>query len=149
MGFLDDIKVLTGNKGDEQLKAPLHAGPRKIVLVVEDDKALLTILKDRLTQEGFLVFTAANGQEGLHRAIEHHPDVVLLDLMMPVMNGKSMLIKLRERPEFQRLPVIVLTNAGETENIRVTQQYFDAVEFLIKSNVTMDQIVEKVKTFMW
>lgn len=147
MGFIDDIKVITGNKKDTQSEDKLH--PLKVVLVVEDEKALADILDDRLTSEGFRVFKAANGKEGLELAIAHHPDVLLLDLMMPVMSGKSLLHTLRDMPAFKKLSVIVLTNAGEVENIRETQRYYDAVEFLIKSNVTMDEIVEKVKAFAW
>lgn len=147
MGILDDIKVLTGNKSDAQPQSG-KASP-KTVLVVEDEKALVDILDDRLTREGFHVIKASNGKEGLDLVTTHRPDVVLLDLMMPVMDGTSMLHRLRDIPAFKKLPVIVLTNAGEVENIRTTQRYFDAVEFLVKSNVTMNEIVEKVKTFAW
>lgn len=147
MGIVDNIKVLTGTtkatKSEENRDAP------KIILVVEDEKALADVLEDRLVREGFQVFKAANGKEGLELAVAHHPAVVLLDLMMPVMSGQSLLHKLREMSAFKNLPVIVLTNAGEIENMRETQRYYDAVEFLIKSNVTLDQIVEKVKTFAW
>lgn len=148
MNFIDDIKILTGNKKITQPEEK-KVTPSQTVLVVEDEKALADILEDRLTREGFHVLKASNGKEGLDIAIAHHPNVVLLDLMMPVMSGKSLLLKLREIPLFKKLPVIILTNAGEVENIRITQHYLDAVEFLIKSNVTLDQIVEKVKTFAW
>lgn len=143
MGLVDDIKVLTGNK-----KAS-HPHASKTVLVVEDEKALASILQERLLREGYTVITAANGKEGLEMVESRNPDVILLDLMMPVMDGKTMLHDVRAIPKFKNLPVIVLTNAGEIENIRETQRYYDAVEFLIKSNVTMDQIVEKVKAFAW
>lgn len=143
MGLVDDLKVLTGNK------KPSENHASKTVLVVEDEKALAAILKDRLTREGYTVITAVNGKEGLEMVEAQNPDVILLDLMMPVMDGKAMLHTVRSIPKFKKLPVIVLTNAGEIENIRETQRYYDAVEFLIKSNVTMDQIVEKVKAFAW
>ncbi len=143
MKIIDDIQILAGKKKDPRFvsKAP----PPKIVLVVEDEKSLSAILETRLREEGFNVLKAANGEEGLSLAIEHKPDIIVLDLLMPIMDGKSMLRKLREEPSCKNIPVIVLTNAGDIENVRDTQFYSDAIEFLIKSNVSMDQIVAKVK----
>lgn len=144
MNVIDDIQILTGKKKDPRLQSP--PPPAKKVLIVEDDPSLANILNERLTEEGFAVMRAANGQQGLEIASNYHPNIILLDLLMPVMNGKDMLRKLREFPACKDIPVIVLTNAGEIENIRETQFFSDAIEFLIKSNVTMDEIVEKVKT---
>ncbi|HEX7042893.1 MAG TPA: response regulator, partial [Patescibacteria group bacterium] len=128
---------------------PQNNFQQKTVLIVEDDKPLLNILKDRLTNENYTVVTAENGKEGLEKLKETPPDILLLDLMMPVMDGMSMLHHLREIKEFKKLPVIVLTNAGEAENITQTKNYYNAVEFLIKSNITLDQVVAKVKAMAW
>ena len=139
MGIIDNLKVLTGKKS---------LTPRPIkrkVLIVEDEAPLRNVLHDRLTQEGYEVLIASNGEEGLDMAIAKKPNIMLLDLLMPVMNGTTMLQKLRDIPDFKDLPVVVLTNAGEVENIRQTKTYNNAVAFLIKSNVTMDEIVETVK----
>lgn len=144
MNVIDDIKILTGQKKDPRLEKP--AQPAQKILVVEDEKSLGDILEARLTEEGFSVMRAENGKQGLELASTFHPDIVLLDLLMPVMDGKEMLRKLREIPSCKNIPVIVLTNAGEIENIRDTQFFSDAIEFLIKSNVSMDEIVEKIKT---
>lgn len=143
MKLIDNIKILTGNK---KLIEDPPPPPTKTILVVEDEKAFSNILESRLTEEGFKVLKAADGEEGLRLAEEHIPDMVLLDLLMPNMDGKTMLHKLREIPECKTIPVLVLTNAGEIENIRETQFYADAAEFLIKSNVTLDEIVGKIKT---
>ncbi len=67
---------------------------------------------------------------------------------MPVMDGKTMLHKLREIPEFKTLPVIVLTNAGDIDNIRETKFYYNASDFCIKSNTRIDEVVEKVNSFI-
>lgn len=139
MGILDNIKVLTGEK---PLTSP---SVKKTVLIVEDEKPLLSVLTDRFENEGYKVLQATNGQEGLDTAIAQKPNIIILDLLMPIMDGKAMLHKLRDIPEFKALPVIVLTNAGDVENIRATKTLNNAVSFLIKSNVTMDQIVEQVK----
>jgi CheY-like chemotaxis protein len=76
------------------------------------------------------------------------PNLVLTDLMMPVMDGKQMLHKIREIPEFKELPVIVLTNAGTADNIKETQFYNNANDFLIKSNVQPEEIVSKIKALI-
>ncbi len=117
----------------------------KKVLVVEDEKPLADALEMKLKHEGFAVARATNGQEGLEAVLSFSPDVILLDLMMPVMDGKTMLRKLRDLPQFKTLPIIVLTNAGTVDNIRETQTFFNAAEFFIKSNVSLEAIVAKIK----
>ena len=120
------------------------AGAKK-VLIIEDEKRLADALEIKFRHEGFNVIKAENGQTGLELIISQNPNVVLLDLMMPVMDGKTMLKKLREFPQFKNLPVIVLPNAGDVDNMRETQLYYNANAFLIKSNTSPDQIVAKVK----
>lgn len=144
MNIINDIKILTGNKKVND--QPAQTQVPKTILLVEDEKPFSNILEARFTDEGFKVIKATDGEEGLNMAAKFIPDIILLDLMMPHMDGRSMLRKLREIPECKTIPVIVLTNAGEIENIRETQFYSDAAEFLIKSNVTLDEIVAKVKT---
>ncbi len=147
MSILNDIKTLFQKK-----KAPITPIPTpkplpKKVLIVEDEPVLLEMYYDKFTHEGYTVIRAKNGQEGLDMAVAENPDTVLLDLMMPVMDGISMLSRLRKIPQFKYLPVIVLTNAGQIENIRETQRYNNAAEFMIKSNVSLEDIVAKVKEY--
>ncbi len=143
MKFLNDLKTLYGKKKPTvTTPSPRHLGK---VLIVEDEKQLANILSESLKEEGFDVSIAENGKVGLEKVLSLKPQLVLLDLMMPVMDGKIMLRRMREMAQFKRLPVIVLTNAGEVENIRETQRYNNADEFLIKSNVSTDEIIEKVK----
>jgi DNA-binding response OmpR family regulator len=145
MNIIDNIQILAGKKPDPKLQKEIPP-PRK-VLIVEDDPSLSNILMARLQEEGFAVTHAENGEKGLSLAASIIPDVILLDLLMPVMTGKEMLRQLREIPTCKETPVLVLTNAGEIENIRDTLMYSDADEFMIKSNVSMDEIVHKVKTY--
>jgi DNA-binding response OmpR family regulator len=144
MALLKDIRILLGK--NNQKVTPLT--DEKKILIVEDEIILRGMYRDKFTVEGFDVVTAENGEEGLHKANLHKPNIILLDLMMPVMDGKAMLRKLRENPEFKRLPVIILTNAGDIDNIRETQHYENACEFIIKSNVGIDEIVTKVKIWL-
>lgn len=146
MSILDDIQNLYGDKK----KAPPSTTetlpkPAKRILIVEDEPMLLEMYRDKFLHEGFEIISAQNGEEGLEKITSQKPQLVLLDLMMPVMDGKTMLRKMREMPEFKKLPVIILTNAGEVENIKETQFYDNANEFLIKSNISVDDLVEKVK----
>ena len=145
MSVIEDVKTILGKPVKTTIK---KNEPSKKILIVEDDKILLEMYHDKFKNEGFSVIAAENGKAGLDKTIEQKPDIILLDIMMPVMDGKTMLKKLREFPQFKRLPVIVLTNAGDVENIRETQRYDNACEFLIKSNVSVDEVVNKVKFWL-
>jgi len=143
MKILSDLKTLYGKKKPAATTpSPRHLGR---ILIVEDEEELAKVLAVSLKEEGFEVSIASNGKIGLEMVASQKPQLVLLDLLMPVMDGKIMLRRMREMPQFKRLPVIVLTNAGEVENIRETQRYSNADEFLIKSNVSTDEIIEKAK----
>ena len=98
-----------------------------------------------MNDQGYEVYTAENGQIALQMAIEKKPDLLILDIMMPIMDGKAMLHELRKIPQFKLLPVIILTNAGDTDTMRETQRYENADAFLIKSNVTPQEVIDKVK----
>jgi DNA-binding response OmpR family regulator len=146
MGLLDNIKILIGNTKDPIPPEPIaKTFPQKKVLIVEDEKMLSDALAFKLTASGFIVFTAENGEIGLETAVAQKPDIILLDLIMPIMDGKTMLRKLREFPQFKTIPVVVLTNAGDVHSMMETRTYYNANEFLIKSNITPDQIVKKIR----
>ena len=147
MSVVQDIKTIWGKKKLTEKDLLIHE-TKKTILIIEDDKILLEMYQDKFTNEGFEVIIAENGKQGLEKVISQKPDVILLDLMMPIMDGKTMLRKVREFPQFKRLPVIVLTNAGAIENIRETKRYDNACEFLIKSNVSLEEIVDRVKFWM-
>ncbi|HSX08628.1 MAG TPA: response regulator [Candidatus Saccharimonadales bacterium] len=151
MGLFDDIQSLFGKKDKpttpdqpEGVVAPSLGLPPKKILIVEDEKLLANALESKFKHENFIVYKAENGQIGLDMAIANKPDIILLDLMMPVMDGKTMLHKLREMQDFKFLPVVVLTNAGEVDNMRETKTFDNASAFLIKSNVNPDDIVQVV-----
>lgn len=156
MGFFDSFKSLFGSSTPAvQQAASNSSNPaeqttanQKKIMIVEDEKVLADALAIKFQHEGFQVFKAENGQVGLDMIKENKPDVVLLDLMMPVMDGKTMLRKLREVPDFKYLPVVVLTNAGEVDNIRETKQYDNASAFLIKSNINPEDVVKVVKDLL-
>lgn len=147
MKIIDDLKTLSGNPSKKQ---PIQKkGTPKLLLIVEDEKSLAKVLANRFKEEGYQVLVAENGKEGLQLALADDPNIILLDLLMPIMDGKSMLWRLRESPQHRHTPVIVLTNAGEVDNIRQTMTYSSAIDFLIKANVSVDDIVKRVKSVVW
>lgn len=117
---------------------------RRKILIVEDEPALLAALVDKFTQEGFLVISAKDGREGLNSAINNHPDLILLDIILPVMDGMTMLYELRKNLWGKTVPIILLTNLSEAE--RVSQSLRQGVyDYLIKSDWKLEDIVKKVK----
>jgi response regulator RpfG family c-di-GMP phosphodiesterase len=147
MGYLDDINKLLGQKPELDSAKKDDTKPLVKVLIIEDEESLREMYSEKFKHEGFEVITAKEGKEGLETAIKYDPDIILLDLMMPVMDGKKMLRELRKIPKFKNLPVVVLTNAGDIDSIKETVHYEHANEFFIKSNVSMDDVVKKVKSW--
>ncbi|HET9412000.1 MAG TPA: response regulator [Candidatus Saccharimonadales bacterium] len=117
----------------------------KKILIVEDEIALSQVLSDKFLQEGFDVKTAGDGQEGLEAIQSWKPDVVLLDIVMPRMDGMTMLHKLRETPDGKRLPVILLTNLSDTENVYEAMAN-GVYDFLVKSHWDINELVHEVQT---
>ena len=107
------------------------------LLIVDDEVAILEALTDILSVEGYEGATAANGAEGLKRAGEERPDLILLDLMMPVMDGQEMLRRLKESQELRTIPVVVMS-AG-----RVTKAELQGSRFLAKP-FELDDLLDTV-----
>ena len=117
---------------------------KKKILIVEDEMAILNVLADKFTLEGFEVAMAKNGQEGLKIALENHPDLVLLDIVMPIMDGMTMLGELRKDLWGKDVSVIFLTNLSDAS--RVLQSLDQGVnDYLVKSDWKIKDIVEMVK----
>ena len=116
----------------------------KILLIAEDEPSLMLVLHDRLCQDGFEILKAANGEEALDSALKNHPDMILLDLLMPVMDGISMLKKLREDAWGKNVRVMVLTNLEEDEKLQEAKE-LGVVDYLIKANWKIEEVVQKIK----
>lgn len=116
----------------------------KKILVIEDEAPLLQVLIDKITSEGFSVLGAKNGEEGLELALKEHPDLILLDIIMPVMDGMSMLYELRKDPWGNSVPVILLTNLSDAERVAEALR-LKVYDFLVKSDWKLEDLVKKVK----
>lgn len=113
------------------------------VAVVEDDFSLQNMYKIKLENEGFTVGIASNGQEGLLMAEAFLPDVILLDLRMPVMDGAEMLARLRER-EWGTMRVIILTNISKNEAPQ-SLRFLNVDRYIVKAHSTPAQVVDVLK----
>ncbi len=114
------------------------------VLVVEDDKFLQKILLMKFGAEGFDVRGAADGEDAIKQMLAEKPSLVLLDLILPKMNGFEVLTEMKTNPNMRDVPVIVLSNLGQEEDINRARQ-LGAIEFLIKSNLSIQEVVQKIK----
>lgn len=120
----------------------MNAKPK--VLVVEDDHALREALLEKLSREECEVHAAVNGQEGLDIALREHPDLILLDIVMPVMDGVSMLRALREDNWGKNAPVVMLTNLNENDKVAQTLE-LGSYEYFVKSDHSIADIVTSIK----
>ena len=118
---------------------------KKTILIVEDDLALRNVLVDKLTDEGFNVVQAVNGEDGLKVAEEKRPSLILLDIFMPQMDGITMLSKLRTMDAWgKHVTVLVLTNSTDAQTIaRVSD--FGGTDFLIKSEWSLEALVTRIR----
>jgi two-component system alkaline phosphatase synthesis response regulator PhoP len=113
------------------------------ILITDDEPALLAILVDEFTQEGFEVMTAKNGEEGLNSSLKNRPDIILLDIIMPVMDGITMLHKLREDNWGKNVKVILLTNLSDSEKITKDISLLSD-GYIVKSDWKIKDIVQEV-----
>ncbi len=114
------------------------------IAIIEDDSAISQMYRIKFESEGYEVETAENGKLGLALIQDMKPDMVLLDLMMPEMNGDEMLTKLRASDWGKDIKVIVLTNMGESE-VPASIKELDVKAFILKANMTPRQVAELVK----
>ena len=114
------------------------------VAIIEDDQAISQMYRIKFEAEGYTVETAGNGKLGLEMVEKMRPDIILLDLMMPVMNGDDMLTQMRKTSWGKNIKVIVLTNVGEQEAPDVLDK-LGVKRFIVKAEMTPRQVAEMVK----
>jgi len=117
--------------------------PKKI-LIIDDETVLLELLSSKMRQSGFIAIEARDGDEGLQKALSEHPDLILLDIIMPKMDGVTMLKKLREDPWGKNVLVVVLTNLNTAESVEKSLAN-GVYDYLVKIDYTLDELVEIVK----
>jgi DNA-binding response OmpR family regulator len=115
------------------------------ILIIEDDKFLRELIVRKLAEEEFEIVGAVDGEEGVKKAKDAKPDLILLDLILPGIDGFEVLSKLKEDPLLAPIPVIILSNLGQREDIEKGLK-LGAVDYLVKANFTPNEIIEKVKS---
>jgi len=119
----------------------------KKILLIEDDKFLRELMNKKLITLGYDVVTAADGESGLVMIKETKPDVVLLDLILPGINGFEVLEKAKQDPEIAAIPIVILSNLGQGEDIEKGLS-LGAKDFLVKAHFTPQEIVNKLKSIL-
>jgi len=119
------------------------------ILLIEDDPFLLNMYSTKFELEGFDIIAANNGKDGLKNIFDFHPDVVLLDLLMPKMNGFEVLenIKKSNSEDIKKIPIILLTNLNQEEDIKRGME-LGAVDYLIKAHFMPSEVVGKIERIL-
>ncbi len=114
------------------------------ILVVEDDKFLREMISRKLDKEGYEVIEAVDGEKGEEKAKSEHPNMVLLDLILPGIDGFEVLERIKKDPSVADIPVIILSNLGQKSEVERGLK-LGAIDFLIKAHFTPAEIVKKIK----
>ena len=114
------------------------------VLMIEEDRFLRKIYRDKLSRLGFEFLEATNGEEGLNKVIFEKPDIVLLDLILPRKSGFDVLVEMKKNKESKNIPVIIFSNLSQESDIKRGLS-LGAQEYLIKSETSLSDVVDKVK----
>jgi len=116
----------------------------KKILFIEDEQTLQKTLGDILRKEGYEVVSALNGEIGLRLAKTDKPDLILLDLILPVVDGFEVLKHIKNDPKIREIPIIVLTNLDKMEDVERALQA-GATTYLIKTDYGLAEVIEKIK----
>lgn len=117
------------------------------VLIIEDDKFLSKIYASKLSKEGIEADFALDGEEGLQKMKAAKPKLILLDLIMPKMDGFAVLEEMKKDPALKKIAVLVLSNLGQDEDI-VRAKKLGAKDFLVKSDSSIQEVVTKIKSHL-
>lgn len=115
-----------------------------LLLIAEDDQFYANLYKTKLEKEGFAVVISTNGSETMRLIEENKPNLIILDIVMPELDGFEVLKQLKEKPTFKNVPVIVLSNLGQQEDIDRALS-LGAFRYIVKSNVSIHDMVESVE----
>ena len=119
----------------------------KTVLLIEDDETISLMYKIKLEATGFKVLTANNGVDGLKLSKEKKPDIIMLDVILPQLDGFSVLESIKKDRIIKNIPVVMLTNLGTDEDKKKGVK-LGATDYLVKANLTPAQVEEKIKEYL-
>lgn len=117
----------------------------KKILIIEDDKFLRELISQKISKEGYEIAEAVDGEKGIESVKSEKPDLILLDLILPGIDGFEVLDRIKSDPEAAQIPVIILSNLGQRDDIEKGLK-MGATDFLIKAHFTPAEIIEKIKS---
>ncbi len=135
MLFKPHLRPVIIAKGSSQMS--------KLVLAIDDDKFIRSLIQQTL-HDYCEVTVAENGEQGIRAAIKKSPDIILLDVVMPIKDGFDALAEIRAQDGFKDTPIIILSNLGQSEDVEKGEK-LGATDYLVKSNYSLDDVIEKIK----
>lgn len=117
------------------------------IVVVEDDKFLRDLMSQKLGDTPHEIYTAADGEEGMEKIREQKPDLILLDLILPGVNGFEVLEQLKQEEELSQIPVVVLSNLGQENDIEKAKR-LGAEDYMVKAHFTLEEIISKIEKYV-
>jgi DNA-binding response OmpR family regulator len=119
----------------------------KKILLVEDDIMLRKLISKKFASEGYTMITAADGKKGLESVKENRPDLVILDLLLPVMDGFEVLKRLKEDESLKTIPVVIMSNLSQKEDIDRCMK-LGATDYIVKVLFTSQEVLDKIKAIV-
>lgn len=119
----------------------------KKILLVEDDEFLGKVINRKLEKEDYIVIRATDGEEGITKAEEENPDLILLDIILPGMDGFEVLAKLKSNPAVSKIPVIILSNLGAKDEIKKGLD-LGADDYLVKAHFNPSEITSRIEAVL-
>ena len=118
------------------------------ILLIEDEQIMLNLLQRKLTEEGYEVSIAKDGEEGLETMAKEKPDIILLDIIMPKKGGFEVMEEMQKDPNLKEIPVIIISNSGQPVELSRAQK-LGARDWLIKTEFDPQEVIDKVKKQLW
>jgi len=117
------------------------------ILLVEDDPFLSSLLKNRFQKESFNIILAQDGEEALISLKSGKPNLILLDIILSKKSGFEVMEEIREDPQLEKIPIIIISNLGQPEDVQRGYE-LGAIEYFVKAKTSIDDLVEKIKEFL-
>ncbi len=145
VGSSDEAAATSGDKEKKNKSKKVEAK----ILIIEDDQFLRDLLKTKLEKENFIVTTAIDGPGGMEKIVSEQPEIILLDIILPGIDGFEILKRVRTNADMKiaKVPIILLSNLGQEADVEKGRA-LGGDDYLIKSNFSIDEIIEKIRNVL-
>ena len=124
-----------------------HDAPTRTALVIEDEAFILDLLVYKFKDQNWKIISAMNGEAGIEKAKEEKPDIILLDILLPGMNGYEVLEQLKADEQVKDIPVLVLSNYGQQGEIEKSKE-LGAVDHIVKANIIIEEVIHRAEKIL-